>query len=181
MHNTEDKQWWIDNYGLPREEYFIENIAPSVEGVKVLLNPEKNVNPYAPDLITPEGKIADLKCQTTPFFKVKELFNLDPQFTVSFNKKDYERYSQNYPNIVVVFWVNWVETSYTQKGNGKIYTVKPMNGIWSCELNSINNWVKNSRVPLHKYYNRTDDKLGNAKDSYLLNLNEMYFHGIVNV
>ncbi|KYZ76143.1 hypothetical protein AXX12_06790 [Anaerosporomusa subterranea] len=179
MHDTEDKQWWVKHYGVPQEQYFISHIAPKVKDVDVSLNPEKSNNPYVPDLVTSYGRLADLKCQTTPFFKVKELYSIEPQFTVTFNKKDYERYLKNYPDIAIIFWVNWRQTEYKQKWSEKIYTVEPVNGVWSCEFSDIIDWVNKKLAPLHPYCNRKKDTLGNAKDSYLLDLNKMYFHGYV--
>jgi hypothetical protein len=180
MHSTEDKSWWVQNYGVPLEEYFISNVAPKISYVNIKINPEKTVNPYAADLlITSTGRLADLKCQQTPFFKALELYKMDPQYTVTFNQKDYIRYLEHYPNITIIFWVRWDKTSYTsnKNDNAKIYTVKPMNGVWSCELSHIVDWVNKKRAPLHTYIRRRDDHEGNARDSYLLDLNLMYFHG----
>jgi hypothetical protein len=54
-------------------------------GCKGELNPAKQLDPYAPDLVV-EGHLADLRCQRTPFFKVQELYGIDPQFAVTFNQ-----------------------------------------------------------------------------------------------
>ena len=58
------------------------------------INPEKETNPYAPDLIM-NGKVSDLKTQTLPFFKSKEKFNIPPEDAITLNRKDVERYKKN--------------------------------------------------------------------------------------
>jgi len=172
MHDTEDKKWWVE-YGARQEVWFVNEIAPKI-GLVAELNPEKNTNPFAPDLLVDEDKkLADLKTQYTPFFKARELFpsaGLDPTYTVTFNKKDYERYLENYPNIHIIFWVNWQEIEY--KEDSRIYRVKPLKGVWRCTLNDITHFI-HAGAPLHEYKRRKDDDRGNAKDSYLLDLRKM--------
>ena len=95
MHNTEDKQWWVIEWAK-REVLFVEKVCPEL-GLLAGINPEKSSNRYAPDLVV-SGLIADLKCQQTPFFKARDLYGLDPQFAVTFNRKDYLRYKEQYHN-----------------------------------------------------------------------------------
>ena len=78
--------------GNKYEDKFIE-ICQAHE-IDADINPEKETNPYAPDLIV-KGKVSDLKTQTLPFFKSKEKFNISPLDTITLNLKDVERYKKN--------------------------------------------------------------------------------------
>jgi hypothetical protein len=49
MHNTEDKQWWVIEY-RKNEDDFVNLVAPKL-GLKAEINPEKEKNPFAPDLL----------------------------------------------------------------------------------------------------------------------------------
>ena len=94
LHNTEDKEWWIEK-GLKAEGHFIR-IAEQRFGINISINPEKKANKYSPDLLLPNGYRADLKTVRTPFFKAGD-YGMDPSSTVTFNHKDYIRYlSKNF-------------------------------------------------------------------------------------
>ncbi|PJI06831.1 hypothetical protein [Clostridium pasteurianum] len=55
-----------------------------------IINPEKKENPKAIDL----NLYADLKTQKTTFFTAMKKYQCDPQYTVTFNYKDYEYYKK---------------------------------------------------------------------------------------
>lgn len=167
MHDTEDKKWWVEK-GLEWEIDFVDKIA-SVVGLKARMNPNKKIDPYLPDLLIDEDyKLADLKKQTTPFFKSEEKWpGYDPKYTVTFNVKDYLRYTEKYPNIYVIFYVHWEELEKTISGIR--YSIEPLIGVWRCTLKDIEYFVKEG-APVHHYLHRKNDRLGNAKDSYLIDL-----------
>jgi hypothetical protein len=159
--DKQNKGAWC-SYGEEIEKLFIKKVAPKIK-LDVKINPEKKTNKYAHDLIMDGNKRADLKLQSRPFFKSAK-YGCDPNETVSFNKKDYERYKKLYPDIKVIFWVNWKkETAYGVDVNEK-------NGIWIFTLKDIERQIK--KAPLHEYKNRVNDNKGNAKDSYLLHLKD---------
>jgi hypothetical protein len=158
-------------YGEEKEKVFVERLCPAL-GLRGEINPEKSINPYAPDLVV-DGVIADLKCQETPFFKAKELYGsygLEPQTTVTFNKKDYERYAENYPQLMIYFWVYWKETKKCIRDS--IYSVAPMFGVWRTPFAHIQQIILSGNAPLHNYQRRVYDIAGNAKESYLLSLDQ---------
>ena len=125
MHNTEDKQWWTTNLAK-YEQIFVEKIAPKLN-LSAIINPEKLHNPYTYDIIV-NNKKSDLKHQTSPFFKAKDLYKMNPQYSVTFNKKDYLRYKELYPDLIIYFWVHWKEL---EKSFGeKTYYVNPLQGVW---------------------------------------------------
>jgi hypothetical protein len=177
IHNTEDKNWWL-KHGEVGEKDFVNVICPKI-GLDGCINPNKNVDPTVPDLIV-NGKLADLKSQNTPFFTAgkycKKVGGADvpfnPTYTVTFNKKDYERYSTLYPEIDIYFWVEWKEREYTSR-NGKVINVSPLAGVWFSSFERLSELIKVYEYPLHSYLRRKGDIAGNAKESYLLDLKDL--------
>jgi len=165
-HNTEDKLWWTIQ-GAKQEEIFVEDICPRL-GLQAIINPAKQLSPYVPDMIV-EGKLSDLKCQETPFFKAGELFQLDPQFAVTFNKKDYQQYADKYPNIMIYYWVNWQYVACEIRG--KIYLVRPMSSVWRVPFSQFCNILKG--MPIHNYKRRVSNGWGNAKESYVFDVRQL--------
>ena len=157
MHNTEDKEWWCE-YGLEREQRFVEKIAPRLK-LAAAINPEKAYNPFAPDLVV-NGRLADLKAASTPFFTARQVFGIDPQFAYTFNKKDYERYKQFYPDIDIFVWIHWNQFQWRH------IEIRPMVGVYRMPFREIAAHIEAGRVRLHQYKRRTADTAGNARDSY---------------
>ena len=164
MHDTEDKAWWV-SHGARLEEEFVATFGPGL-GLDVTLNPAKSHDPFAPDLLL-DGREADLKVQNTPFFTARRR-GLDPQHTVTFNRKDLLRYRELYPELIVVFWISWTVTSWPRAA--PTHHVRPMADVWTAPLDKISRLVETGRAPLHRYGRRLDDTAGNAKESYLLDL-----------
>ena len=127
----------------------MDNIAPAY-GLDACINPEKETNVYAPDLIV-NGEIADLKVQTIPFFTAD-----DPQWCVTFNFKSRKMYALYYPDIMIYYLVNWRKR---QMGN---ISVQPLYGVWRVRFRDMDFSV------LHEYKNKRGG--GNAQKSYLLAL-----------
>lgn len=165
MHDTEDKSWWVV-HGANKEILFVEKVCPKLN-LGAVINPAKKGNPFLPDLIV-DGKLADLKCQETPFFKAKEIYNIDPQFAFTFNQKDYQRYSARYPDLIIYIWVNWKVLS--RHIGGKVYTVSPLTGVWRVPFPRLRSMIDQRH--LHKYQRRQDDQRGNAKGSFIFDVRD---------
>ncbi len=166
VFNTEDRDLWYA-WGEDFETDFIENIVPRIN-IDIRKNPEKEYCPWAIDLIDyTNDKPADLKTQNTPFFTAgkytygEEPYN--PQYTVTFNKKDYENYLENHPGCDIYFWVHWTQLSY------KSYSVQEMYGVWKAKFSRMAEKIQADEVVLHEYLHRKDDD-HNARESYLFNL-----------
>jgi hypothetical protein len=168
MHSTEDKQWWVIEWAK-KETLFVENVCPKL-GLVAVINPEKRYNPYAPDLLV-SGLVADLKCQQTPFFKAQDLYGLEPRFAVTFNRKDYLRYKEQYPTIVVYFWVDWQEREKIIRGSR--FLVRPLAGVWRAAFSTLTMLIEGGDAPLHTYQRRQDDARRNARDSYIIDLRQL--------
>lgn len=170
LHDLQDKAPWCET-GASYEQVFIKKYP----NLGLEINPEKSTNIYAPDLLISGTKnLADLKTQNTPFFLAQSRYGIDPQFAVTFNDKDYQRYTKNYPGIEIFFWVDWQAVKFS--GSSEV-TVIPMQGVWKITYENL--LIAVSNAPLHKYLQRVNDIKGNAKDSYVLNLNSVYFNKVV--
>ncbi len=160
QHNTEDKRWWLQ-HGLKLEYEFVD-LCRNELNIKAEINPAKSNSPTAPDLLV-DGKIADLKVQNTPFFSASK-YSMDPRFTVTFNRKDFERYSSIYPEIVVYFWVNWTQLSWRD------FQVQKLNAIYKADFSLIAEQINSGKAKEHSYIHRKVDTVGNAKSSFLLDI-----------
>lgn len=163
-HNTEDKSWWC-HHGENLERSFV-NICQTQFALDVKINPEKVQNRYAPDLILTENgvdQLSDLKTQNTPFFTSKR-YGMDPQYTVTFNRKDYERYKQLYPEIIIFFWLDWKQTEW------KSFRTNYLAGIFRVNFHDMMTAIESGKVPEHSYIYRVNDTAGNAKSSFLFDV-----------
>lgn len=158
-HDTEDRGWWYI-HGENEEQKFVELCRDRL-ALNAQINPEKIRNRYAPDLVV-NGVVSDLKSQTTPFFSSK-VYGLDPRFTVTFNRKDYERYRANYPEIDIYYWINWVQT---ESDWGK---VDYFAGIFFLPFKDVEKLII-APAPEHHYKRRRDPENKNAKSSFLLDV-----------
>lgn len=168
MFNTEERELWY-TWGENEEVDFVSNVVPNLR-LDIRMNPEKKERKWAIDLYDyTNDRPADLKTQNTPFFTAGQ-YNYhgvpyDPSYTVTFNKKDYENYSVNYPSCDIYFWVNWEQTSY------KNIVVMEVQGVWRAHFERMVEKISAYEVALHSYKNRVDDD-HNAKESYLFDLKD---------
>ena len=161
MIDTEDKQAWC-TAGEELEREFVGTRLPFFNLLGGI-NPAKDSDKYTHDLnvVFP----SDLKSVRTPLFKAQDLYGIDPQYAVTFNVKDYERYTKLYPNIVVMFDVNWEITCKVIGSN--VYEVKPMHETYAGFLADIRNaWLADGCQQI-EYKRRVDDRAGNAKTSWV--------------
>jgi len=165
-HDTEDRGWW-HIHGESKERDFC-NLCQKLIGLDVGINPDKEKNRTAPDIIV-DGSIADLKTQNTPFFTA-DRYGIDPRFAVTFNRKDYERYKRLYPAIDIYFWVDWQQTEISIRGTR--ISVEYLFGIYTHSFAEIQEMIEKSRAPEHHYQRRRFDIAGNAKSSFILDVRE---------
>lgn len=165
------KKIWCKD-GEKIEEAFVNKFGIELN---LIINPEKIENPYAPDLIYRGSQLADLKTQNTPFFKAKSLYGIDPSYAVVFNRKDAVRYYQKYKGIIIYFWIEWHSVKFVM-GN---FTneVEYINGVWKINFNDLLELIK--IAPLHEYQQRQNDKLGNAKSSFVLDIRNPSFTKVI--
>ena len=161
-YNTEDKASWCSE-GEFLEREFVRDIAPKINRT-LIINPEKALDPTVIDLYNPaQNYYADLKSPRTPYF-TSFTYGFDPTYTVTFNRKDYLRYKELYPNAIIYWHVKWDQLS-----RGKL-KVDPLEGVWEVPFSYMAKLIEDGKSPLHPYQNRKTDEV-NAKDSYLFDLN----------
>lgn len=171
LRDLQDKAPWCAD-GASKEFNFIKNYG---EVFNLIINPEKDKNAYAIDLVNNKtGRLADLKTQNTPFFKSNDLYHIDPTYAVTFNVNDYTRYKSDYPNIDIFFWVDWLAVKFI--GN-KTIEVEPLKGVWRIAFEQI--LTISARYPIHKYQQRIYDNKGNSKDSFVFDLRDSSFERLV--
>lgn len=162
--NTEDKQHWVEQYGVEHESRFLKTLW--THGIDAIINPDKRSDQYAHDLslVTWPG---DLKTVETPFFKAQQNYDCDPQYTVTLNLKDVSNYELKCPHVMLFFHIVWQKNTEMVIG-GTRYSVRPMQGVWMVWLPMFN-YLRDA-FPVIEYERRQDDQNGNAKDSYVFDV-----------
>ena len=120
------------------------------------------------------NNLGDLKTQNTPFFQAQSRYGINPQFAVTFNLKDWKRYSAKYSGIDIFFWVSWVAIKFQGSTQQE---VDPMEGVWHIPYESLKELI--AKAPLHTYGQRVGDTQGNAKESFVFNLQDPLIHKII--
>ncbi|CAM4181232.1 hypothetical protein [Zobellia nedashkovskayae] len=139
------------------------------------INPEKTTNPYAPDLVFNQNRLADLKTQNTPFFKAQSMYGIDSSYAVVFNRKDAIRYYKKYPEIIIYFWIEWHSVKFVMGSFEN--NVKYINGVWRIPFKNLIEILK--IAPKHEYKQRKNDTKGNAKSSFVLDIRNPLFEKVV--
>ena len=158
-HDTEDRGWWY-LHGEALENKFV-NLCQSKFKLNAQINPEKQHNRYAPDLLV-DGKIADLKTQNTPFFSASR-YKIEPRYAVTFNRKDYERYKKLYPQIVIYFWLDWTQTV------SKWGSVEYYGGFFYLPFSDLAALIEAGAAEHHYIHRKHPDDM-NAKSSFVLDI-----------
>lgn len=165
--DLQDKEFWCAE-GQQKEYSFIHKFG---RRLRLRIHPNKEHDAFGPDLLhEPSKRPADLKTQNTPFFASRSLYRIDPQYAVTLNKKDVDRYRAKYPDILIYFAVEWVVVKMVYT-SGKVSRVEPMFGVWAIRFSDLCELVRHA--PLHKYRQRTNDQRGNATESYVLSLRDL--------
>lgn len=170
IFNTEDRDRWYE-WGEAGEDNFVTKIAPVI-GLDIKKNPAKATCPWEIDLVDyTNNRYADLKIQNTPFFTVgKYSYNgqrCDPTYSVTFNRKDFIKYSNEHPDCDIYFWVTWNQTEY------RGHTIPELHGVWRGCFSKMAERITQGAAPLHAYQHRTTDD-HNARDSYVFDLRDTY-------
>jgi hypothetical protein len=159
--DLQNRAVWYE-HGMTKEQAFVKAFGTRL---KVIINPEKAINPTVPDLLY-HGKLADLKCQDTPFF-IADNYGIPATYAVTFNLKDalhYGSLGKNYPDLSIFFWIDWV--AIKMEKNGEAYSVEPLTGVWCVGFNQLNEIRLQS--PIHWYHQRTRHQESSLKQREML-------------
>ena len=149
---NDDKQKWCE-HGRELEDEFV--LRQRFVDVLIGINPDKDSNPFTYDMRI--DLPCDLKSTKTPWRKAQEMFGIDPRYAVSINQKDLRRYARLYPNIVIVFDVDYPDYKSTH---------------WAT-LDMFKIMLEGGDMALHQYGARIDDTQGNAKASYVFDVSKL--------
>lgn len=147
MIDTEDKLAWCER-GLLLEREFVSRYY---DDLCVEINPAKLLDKYAPDLLVAGAVPGDLKVQDTAF-RTAGRYGVPADRAVTFNEKDYDRYSEKYPAMLVFFWVRFL----------------PGEAVFLMTMSDARRLCLPERR--HHYLRRKHDDRGNAKTSYVLDI-----------
>jgi hypothetical protein len=111
-----------------------------------------------------DGELSELKAQTTPFFTSRR-YGIPPRYAATFNRKDYERYLADWPEIFICFWINWTHTVWN------FIVVEPMNQVFGIHFADLRGLIADA--PEHFYTRRKTDVRPNAKSSFVLDVRDM--------
>lgn len=159
--NNQDRQSYY-KLGEKYEDAFVTMCQQRKLNAKI--NPEKEFNKTKPDLLMFD-KVSDLKTQTLPFFK-SDRYGVSPEDSITFNRKDYERYKRLYPKIDIYVWRGWEE----QEAYG-VKVKKVIDVLW-LPFKKIAKLIEDGAKE-HFYQQRINDRF-NAKSSFILNRNKFY-------
>ena len=169
--NTEDKRAWCEYGDRAEKEFSIGRLFDL--GLSGGVNLGKRTDPYTHDLFV--NFPADLKSIRTPLFKARDLYQLDPQYTITFNAKDGLRYRDKYPNIIVIFDIKW--EVLRKDIDGFPYEVDPMHLTVAGFLSDIRRAIKKSGSHKIVYQRRINDEEGNAKESWVFDARDLHIIG----
>jgi len=145
--DTEDKQAWCA-YGAELEIAFVERVHQKGNGVVIGMNPNKKHDKYAFDLLCKfQG---DLKTCETPF-RTSYRYGFDPQYAITIDKKDIDRYTKLYPNIILILDIRYPN----------------YNAVKTVSVQTLSRYVKEGKAKEHEYLKRVHDTKGNAKSCYI--------------
>ena len=146
MIDHKDKQAWCEA-GAAAERRMAGPVLP--RGGALMMNPAKAADPFTHDLfVTLPGDLKTIRTR----FNTADRYGIDPRSAITLNVKDVERYAERYPNIVIVFDVDYGD--YRR--------------LCYATLREIRRAIKADKARLHEYRDRVGDTQGNATASWVL-------------
>ncbi|WP_146531846.1 hypothetical protein [Vibrio cyclitrophicus] len=154
-------------HGESQEELFVHTFQRlKNEGVlntscSVEIHPEKEVNPYHPDLAVNGLQLGELKSKASPLF-IANKYGISPQFALTMDLKDsfhYSKFLDRGIDISIYIWVKWAAQSmsmYRKENDEKRYTkyyepVKQFAGIWKVQFSELRRFEQLNHPPIHWY------------------------------
>lgn len=147
--NVEDKEAWC-KFGEEQEKDFLDNHAKNYN-IIIKKNKEKETNPYTHDIWT--AFPSDLKTIRTPFYKAKELYQIESRYAITMNDKDVERYKK-YPYFILVF-----DIMYSDWMDDREVRITSMQHILQL--------ISDNKAKKHFLKNRINDTKGNGKANWV--------------
>jgi len=150
LQDNQDKLAWCEAGKLAEGDFLATR---SIEGWGLSWNPAKHSDPYSHDFV---GIVPmDLKTMTTQWIKSHEIFGISSEHAISINEKDFKRYASLYPNIIILCDVQWLKRVFT------------------LTLPRARRLLREGKAHRHEYLERKNDDKGNARVSYVFNVNDL--------
>lgn len=157
--DLDNKAFWCQ-LGRKKEDAFVAHMEQVQSGCEVCIHPEKDDNPYYPDLLVrQDGQLLDgeVKIKNSPLFYGKK-YGIDPQYALTMDLKDsfnYNNLLKEGKDLMIFAWVKWeaheMVTEY--RGQKNSYRVKPMHGTWRTWFSRLRKVEESSRPPGIHWYN----------------------------
>jgi hypothetical protein len=153
MHDPNDKAHWVSH---PEDE--LEFVLRFGLQLRLIMNPAKEVDRYAPDLFSIKmGTVADLKVQKEPY-RTSERYGVPTERCVTLNVYDLTRYSVYYGGeFPIYFWLDHPENAN--------------NGVYVATCREIMDSITFKRRKVHGYITR-DGSDGNKTHSWVLDVSD---------
>ncbi|MGR6841763.1 hypothetical protein ACU5DF_23890 [Aliivibrio wodanis] len=163
-----NKKSFACKHGETQEELFVHTFNRLqnngfITSTDILsIHPEKESNPYHPDLAVNHLHVGELKSKASPLFIARK-YGIDPQYALTMDLKDsfhYSKFLDRGVDISIYIWVKWAAKSmsmYKDKGGQRNYTkrydpVRQLAGIWKVKFSELRKFEKEHNAPIHWYH-----------------------------
>ena len=157
FNDLDNKAFWC-NHGENKEFAFVKVMSKIDTDYHVDIHPEKENNPYHPDLIVKHNDktyIGEAKIKNSPLF-IAEKYGVSPQFALTMDLKDsfnYDKWLKRGEDIKIFIWVKW--EAHEMHLTRKSFSVEPMRGIWVTSFSKLRALEKSNNPPsIHWYHDR---------------------------
>lgn len=167
--NTENTELWYE----AAETWENDFVVKYGDRFKIIINPAKKYNKYAPDLYCLNTCTnADLKPQFTPFYKAFELYGVNPQYAWTFNVSDLLEYLIQWENDLGIFvWVKFEDSNLFG------VEISKCENIYFVKVSDLKKLLNKKKI-IHKYGKRINDAR-NEHESFIIDLRESIFKKVI--
>ncbi len=154
-HGESQEELFVNTFQRLKNEGFVNS------NYVVNIHPEKESNPYHPDLSVNHSYVGELKSKASPLF-IANRYGINPQFALTMDLKDsfhYSKYLNRGIDITIFIWVKWAAKSmslYNEQNGNRIYTkqygpLKQLAGIWKVQFSDLRKFEQLNKAPIHWY------------------------------
>lgn len=139
-----------------------------VSPYQVEIHPEKESNPYHPDLLVnfnSEKLIDEVKIKNSPLF-IANKYNANSQYALTMDLKDsfnYNKLLNRGIDVIIFTWIRW--EAHEMQLTNKTYKVAPMRGIWVTNFSKIK--LRRSLIALLEFIGIMSD-IGTLQNAALM-------------
>ena len=157
FNDLDNKAFWCQ-LGEDKDHAFAKVMSKIDSPYQVEIHPEKESNPYHPDLLVnfnSENLIGEVKTKNSPLF-IADKYGVNPQYALTMDLKDsfnYNKLLKRGIDVIIFVWIRW--EAHEMQLTNKTYRVAPMRGVWVTNFSKIRAKEKSGNPPgIHWYYER---------------------------